>query len=130
MGQRLLLHRRDVDWDQNELAERAHVDRSYISAIERNRKENPTIDIVEALATALGIRPEYLVGWTDDPLGEGLAVSSAADGRIVYQVASAGEYRALQELLDLWPELTDDDRRFLLDLAGKLRRATTPRIVE
>jgi hypothetical protein len=85
---------------------------------------------VEALAKALGVKPEYLLGWTDDPLGEGDTLSDAAEGRIVYQVTSLGEYRAMQELLGIWPELTDEDRRFLIDFAGKLRRATNVRIIE
>lgn len=116
--------------DQEELARRSNVDRSYISAIERKRKDNPSVDVVEALASALGLRPEYLLGWTDDPLGEGTTVSSVAEGRIVYQVSNQAEYRALQDLLDLWPELTEDDRRFLIDLAVKLGRAHNVRVVE
>lgn len=130
LAERVLLHRRQLDLDQDELARRSSIDRSYISAIERQRKQNPTIEVVEALALALGLRPEYLVGWTDDPLGEGNVISSSADGRIVYQVSSPGEYRAIQQLLDIWPELTDDDRRFVIEFAGKLGRASNVRIIE
>lgn len=112
--------------DQEELARRSSVDRSYISAIERKRKQNPSIEVVEALAKALGLRPEYLVGWSDDALGEGDIV----EGRVLYQTANQGEYRALQDLLDIWPELSEEDRRFLLDLAIKLGRAKNVRIIE
>lgn len=126
LAERVLLHRRELEMDQDELARRSNVDRSYISAIERKRKQNPSIDVVEALAAALGLRPEYLVGWTDDVLGEGDIV----EGRVVYQTGNQSEYRAIQDLLDIWPELTDEDRRLLIDLAGKLGRSGNVRVVE
>lgn len=130
LADRLLLMRRELDLNQEELALRSGVDSSYISSLERKRRDNPSLDVVEALAAVLGVRPEYLVGWTDDTLGEGDILSSSAEGRVVYQAINAGEYRAMQELIDIWPELNDDDRRFLIDLAGKLRRAGNVRIVE
>lgn len=129
-GERLLLERRRLQVNQDDLAMKANVNRAYISNLERGHAENPTVSVVEALAQALGVKPEYLLGWTDDPLGEGDTVSSITEGRVVYQVSSPAEYRALQELLGLWPELTEDDRKFVIDLAEKLGRAKHVRIVE
>lgn len=129
-GERLLLERRRLDVNQDDLAIKANVNRAYISNLERGHAENPSVAVVEAISKALGVKPEYLLGWTDDPLGEGSVISSATEGRIVYQVSSPGEYRAMRELLDIWPELTEDDRRFLLDLATKLGRAKNVRIIE
>lgn len=129
-GERLLLERRRLDVNQDDLAIRANVNRAYISNLERGHAENPSVAVVEAIAKALGVKPEYLLGWTDDPLGEGNVISSATEGRVVYQVASPGEYRAMRELLDIWPELTEDDRRFLIDFAGKLGRTGNVRIIE
>lgn len=130
LADRLLLMRRELDLNQEELALRSGVDSSYISSLERKRRDNPSLDVVEALAAVLGVRPEYLVGWTDDTLGEGDTISSRSEGRVVYQAMDPGEYRAMQELIDIWPELNDEDRRFLIDLAGKFRRAGNVRIVE
>lgn len=130
LADRLLLMRRELDLNQEELALRSGVDSSYISSLERKRRDNPSLDVIEALAAVLGVRPEYLAGWTDDALGEGDTLSSSTEGRVVYQVASPGEYRALRELLDIWPELTEDDRRFLIDFAGKLGRTGNVRIIE
>ena len=129
-GERLLLERRRLDVNQDDLAIRANVNRAYISNLERGHAENTSVAVVEAIAKALGVKPEYLLGWTDDPLGEGNVISSATEGRVVYQVASPGEYRAMRELLDIWPELTEDDRRFLIDFAGKLGRTGNVRIIE
>lgn len=65
IAQRLLLTRRDLDMNQEELARLCDVSRAYISSLERGRVTNPTIDVVEALAKALGVSPCWLVGWTD-----------------------------------------------------------------
>ena len=46
--------RRAKGLSQEELAHRAGLDRTYISALERN-VYNPTIDVVDRLADALGI---------------------------------------------------------------------------
>ena len=54
LAQRVLLERRTLNWNQDELAAKAGVSRSYISHIERSQIPNPTIDVVEALAAALG----------------------------------------------------------------------------
>lgn len=129
-GNRLHLSRRDLHIKLIDLAAQVGVSQSYLSKIETGRAKNVSFDLVEALAKALGVRPEYLLGWSDDPLGEGNTISSAADGRVVYQVANPGEYRAMQELLGIWPELTDDDKRLLIDMATKFRRGNNVRIVE
>lgn len=129
LANRLLLSRRDVDLTQIELAQRAgNVSAAYISDLERSKVGNPSVEVIIALAAALGVRPEYLLGWSDDPLGESQP-ASLAEGRVVYQVNSPAEYRQIQELLDLWQELTADDQRMLLELADKLRRAGNARIV-
>lgn len=129
LAERLLLSRRDVDITQEDLAQQAgNLSAAYISSLERGKVLNPTTEVIEALATALGVRPEYLLGWSDDPLGESQP-ASIAEGRVVYQVNSPAEYRQIQELLDLWQELTADDQRMLLELADKLRRAGNARIV-
>lgn len=128
LGDRLLLARRQLGMNQDTLAEQANINRTYISSLERGNADNPTKEIIEALAQALGVRPEYLAGWTEDPLGEDLP-ASIAEGRVVYQVGSPGEYRQVQELLDLWAELTPEDQRMILDMAQHLRRVGHARII-
>lgn len=129
-GNRLHLSRRDLHIKLIDLAAQVGVSQSYLSKIETGRAKNVSLDLIEALAKALGVRPEYLLGWSDDPLGEGNTISSAVDGRVVYQVSNPGEYRAMQELLGIWPELTDDDKRLLIDMATKFRRGNNVRIIE
>lgn len=128
LGDRLLLARRQLDMNQDTLAEQASVNRTYISSLERGNADNPTKEIIEALASALGVRPEYLAGWTEDPLGEDRP-ASLAEGRVVYQVANPVEYRQVQELLDLWQDLTPEDQRMILEMAQHLRRVGNARII-
>lgn len=107
---------------QIDLAAKAgNVSAAYISDIERNKVSNPTIEVIRSLADALGVRPEYLLGWSEDPLGEDRP-ASIAEGRVVYQVDSPAQYRQVQELLDLWQELTPEDQRMILDMIKHLRR--------
>lgn len=129
LAQRLLLSRRDVDLTQTDLAQRAgNVSAAYISDLERNKVVNPTIEVIEALAQALGVQPSYLLGWDDDPLGEDRP-ASIGEGRVVYQVGSPSEYRVVQDLLDVFSELTPEAQRLLLQLAEQLRRANSGRVV-
>ena len=68
LAQRLLLSRRETDLDQKELGRLAGVSNSYISDIERGRITNVGIEVINSLSTALGVAPEYLAGWQEDPL--------------------------------------------------------------
>jgi len=67
---RLLISRRDLKFNQEDVADRAGVSRAYVSDLERGKVDNPTLDVVTSLARVLQVRPEYLLGWSDDPLGE------------------------------------------------------------
>lgn len=128
LAQRVLLERRALNWNQDELASRAGVSRSYVSHIERAQIPNPTLEVIVALARALGVEPEYLLGWSDDAAGEDRP-GNVAEGRVVYEVNGPAEYRRVQELLELFNELTPEDQRILLEIAGRLRRAGDVRIV-
>lgn len=55
LGRELRRARRAADLTQEQLAARAKVDRTYISDIE-NDKVSPTVDMLERLCAALGVR--------------------------------------------------------------------------
>jgi XRE family transcriptional regulator of biofilm formation len=46
----------------SELAERAHISKSYLSNIERNLNQNPSIQIIEKIASVLGVDFRMLIG--------------------------------------------------------------------
>ncbi len=53
-------HREAAGLSQEELADRAHLHRTYISLIERVRR-NLTVDALDRLATALGVSASRLL---------------------------------------------------------------------
>lgn len=114
LGTRLLLSRHNV-MNQEQLAALAHVRRGYISDLERGKSTNPTIAVVEALARALGVRPEYLAGWSDDPSGEG-TTPVQMDPR-------------LQEIVDLFEDLDPAGQVAAREILRTLRSTQHVRVI-
>ncbi len=52
----------------SELAERADVSKSYLSNIERNLNDNPSIQIVEKVAEVLNVEVATLLGAEHEPI--------------------------------------------------------------
>lgn len=52
--------RQDKAWSQEVFADEAGLHRTYVSDLERGAR-NPTISVVEKLATALGVAPGRLL---------------------------------------------------------------------
>jgi len=122
LAQRVLIERRTLNWNQDQLAAKAGVSRSYVSHIERSQIPNPTIDVVEALAAALGVSPAYLLGWSDIPLpGE---ANTIAEGHIPYTVDPR-----IQELIDLYEDLDAPTQQIALDIIRTIRRSQHARVV-
>ncbi|QQG36722.1 MAG: helix-turn-helix transcriptional regulator [Micavibrio aeruginosavorus] len=59
-GQNVRKLRERKGWSQEDLSEYSGLHRTYISGIERGVR-NPTIDIVQRVAVALGCRPSDLL---------------------------------------------------------------------
>ncbi len=125
---RLLLSRRGL-MNQEELAEKAGIRRGYISELETGKATNPTVGVVERLSEALGVRPEYLACWSDDPLGETSPGLSLGEGRVIYDVATPRERRLIQEVLDLFSDLSSERQELALRLLEELTSAQRSRIV-
>lgn len=60
LGARIRALREENDWSQEELADRAGLHRTYISAVERGVR-NPTISVIERVAVALDISLSVLM---------------------------------------------------------------------
>ena len=54
LGDAICKHRQLVRLSQEDLADRARLDRTYVSGIERGRR-NPTLNVLQRLSTALGV---------------------------------------------------------------------------
>ncbi len=62
IGQRIRRFREDRGLTLSRLAELADVSKGYLSALEREERENPSIDAAGKIATALGIPVSELIG--------------------------------------------------------------------
>ena len=60
LGARVRALREARDWSQEELAERAGLHRTYVSAVERGVR-NPTVTVMARMAAALGVSLAVLV---------------------------------------------------------------------
>jgi methanogenic corrinoid protein MtbC1/DNA-binding XRE family transcriptional regulator len=60
LGQQIRMLRREQHWSQQELAERAGIDRTYVSGLERG-VQNPSLEVLNRVCSALGIRLDRLV---------------------------------------------------------------------
>ncbi len=55
LGRVLRTLREEKGWTQNELAEKASVDRSYLTQLETGARVNPTIAVLKRLAKSLRV---------------------------------------------------------------------------
>lgn len=122
------MERRTLKINQEELARRANISRTYISEIENCIVPNPSVDVIFALAEALRVSVPYLLGLSSDPLGEDLPASER-EGRVVWQVASPEEYQRFQQLLEIFSDIPPERQPFALQLVDTFRRSQGVRIV-
>lgn len=124
LGNRLLLSRRESNLNQDELARRVGIDRSYVSQIERGVVTNVGVEVLCKIADALEISIAYLLGLTDAPLGradDGAPLDASAD-RLVFEVRDGEMRRAVIELVAILREMTPTQQRFFVEMGQKLQR--------
>ena len=63
IGQRVREMRMEKQLSLSELAERTKITKSYLSNIERNICTNPTIDVIQKLASGFKVHPSVLLNW-------------------------------------------------------------------
>lgn len=121
-GERVLIERRRLGLNQDVLAHRAGLSSgSYISQIENEHADNVGLRVVFSLAEALGVSAAYLLGFTDDPLAQMDDVAVVRDQGVHYVV---------NELIEIYEDLSPEQRQALLYVARQFRDANTPRIIE
>ncbi|MFA9559367.1 helix-turn-helix domain-containing protein [Evansella sp. AB-rgal1] len=74
IGERVKKYRKESGMTLTELAERAGVAKSYLSALERNIQTNPSVQFLEKVAVVLNISIDHLIkdNVTDTSLTEDL----------------------------------------------------------
>ena len=120
LAQRLLLSRRELGLDQKELGRRAGVSNSYISDIERERITNVGVEVLSSLSAALGVSPEYLAGWQEDPLNR---IPDDEDERVLREASPAYHVYSEEErqLIEDVRQLSEAQRRLLLKFVQLLK---------
>lgn len=108
--------RSDRDYTLQALADESGVSKSYLGDIEKGRK-NPTTDVIEAIAEALGVPARELLYHAalddEDPFLQSEQLTLEDD---------AEEDAETRELTHLARSMRPSDRHFLLDLARRLAR--------
>ncbi|ADU29907.1 helix-turn-helix domain-containing protein [Evansella cellulosilytica] len=61
IGERVKRYRKEAGMTLTELADKAGVAKSYLSALERNIQTNPSIQFLEKVANVLGLSIDYLL---------------------------------------------------------------------
>ncbi|PFA68221.1 transcriptional regulator [Bacillus sp. AFS015802] len=61
IGERVKKYRQEKRMSMTELAEKAGVAKSYLSSIERNLQQNPSIQFLEKVSAALGVPMDALL---------------------------------------------------------------------
>ena len=108
--------RADRDYTLQALADESGVSKSYLGDIEKGRK-NPTTDVIEAIADALGVPARELLYHAaldeEDPFlqSEQLSLEDVAE-----------EDAETRELSHLARRMRPGDRRLLLEIARRLNR--------
>ena len=67
MKEIIVIRRKELGLTLEEVANRVGVSRATVQRWEKGVLQNPGRDKIAALAAALQVSPEYLLGWTDDP---------------------------------------------------------------
>jgi transcriptional regulator with XRE-family HTH domain len=108
--------RMDREFTLQALSDESGISKSYLGDIEKGRK-NPTTDVVEAIASALGVPARRLLYHAaldeEDPF---------LDSEQLILEADTEEQIEVRELTHLAHRLRPLDRRLLLELARRLAR--------
>ncbi|REK75795.1 XRE family transcriptional regulator [Paenibacillus paeoniae] len=124
IGERIKSLREQKGYSITKLADLAGVSKSYLSYIERNVQNNPSLQVLAKIAFHLDTNIEFLLGeelapkvWVDEVLDEEwhTIIRDAVD-----EGMSKGDFRALKELVrsNKWRE-EHGGRRDYRDIEGK-----------
>lgn len=105
MGKRITEARERRRWSKAELARKAGVTPSYVTRVERGEYTRPSVDLVAAIATALGVRVTDLT--EPAPAYTGIEAELAA-------LFQPDEAPLVAEILRVWARHDEKTRRFLL----------------
>lgn len=138
IGQRIRVLREDFGWKQKELlvklrAVGLELSQSKLSKFENGTQELPREEAT-VLARVLQTTPAYLLGWVEDARNaedqvEEVYEDALRRGWVVYEGGTESARRLARQLLDVFAELSDAEREYVIKLAEDLRKLTRPRVI-
>lgn len=125
LGNRVLLGRRDLQLDQEELARASGVSRSRISEIERGKATNIGVDAIYSLADALDVTVAYLLGLSDDSLGEDpdKVQKEISGDYITVEIENKDQRRLVQAAIDALLALPPREQRRAVQFLRMMQQA-------
>lgn len=124
LSTRLLMSRRDLKWNQDDLARESGVSRGYISNIERGHISNVGIEVVFALANALGVSVKYLTGLSDDPFGDepprdepDELSAYQSEEYLNYEIRQPAIRKLTKRMIDIFLQLSARDQEIIVTMA-------------
>lgn len=92
IGENIRKYRKQNKLTQLELAQLSNLSRTYVADVERNRY-NPSVDTLQAIAQALGVKPSILMG-DEEPLNESKTIQLDMKTVEMVKIPIYGEIRA------------------------------------
>ena len=110
LGDQLRALRAQRGWTQGDLAGKSGIAQKYVSALERGQRTNPSREVIQNLADALGVPVATLAAaaWADLP------------PEVAALQAAGVPDKDLQELAAKWEGLTEEDRDLLLTVTRSM----------
>lgn len=144
--ERIKARRRECDLSVDEVASALGVSRATVYRYESSEIKNMGVDKLESLAAVLKTTPEYLMGWTDEPINydaddyvaeipsyvlkkfngdvkKALAFMKAQDEDAAAEAAASRKYYLNSEIADMVDQLhKNPEMRILFDASKKLTK--------
>jgi len=124
LARNVLWARKELGFTQEYLAEKVGVSRAYIANIEAGRAKNVGIDIIDGLASELGVTVPYLLGLSENALGENShqVEQELAGESLTVEVDNKEQRRLLQDAIDALSALPPREQRRAVQLLRMMRQ--------
>ena len=110
VGEKIKIRRKELGLSADQLAEKLKKDRSTIYRYESKEIEKLPIDIIEPLADALAVSPQYLMGWEETEKSPDVAPPTPRDEKYeeIFSLLAALPEEKLAEALRYLKYLSDN----------------------
>ena len=115
-GSRIKERRKQLGMTADQLAEKIGVARSTMFRYENGDIEKVPLDYLGALSSALCTTPQYLMGWSDDPLAQDTNAPSKPDDLTPFE----------REIITKLRQLSEDQQQAFLAYLITLLHMQTP----